>query len=165
MYHPKKCNTIYHIRSKYVVPVISAIPVHHGASNDGQLDCLLNSLFSLKQIKPKSSHYSPYVSGIYSPHKGPIKWKSFPCHHIIVTCLINDHGRVWYAIMSRYHITSSNERKQQRNIYQGMILWYTRYIREQNICGMKYLILLITDKSLHILVQCKRINCQQHFDC
>ena len=97
MYHPKKCNTIYQIRSKYVVPVISAIPVHDGASNDGQLDCLLNSLFNLKQIKPKSSHYWPYVSGIYSPHKGPIMWKAFPCHHIIVTFLINDHCRVWWC--------------------------------------------------------------------
>ena len=83
----------------------------HGILNHWQLGCLFNRLLRLITKKHESSLLLAFVRGIhlYSltkgvqvdyPHKGPILWKSFPCHYIIM----GDYCYHYKISVSKYHI-------------------------------------------------------------
>ena len=60
------------------------------ASNHWQLNCLFNSSFQPTMENIKAPHYWPFVRGIHqwlvdSPHKGPVMWKAFPYHDVIMS--------------------------------------------------------------------------------
>ena len=75
---------------------------HPGILNNWQLECLLNRLSMLITTEKPMLHITGSLWGestrilVDSPHKGPVLWKTFPCHdfykkpHISAWRAIND---------------------------------------------------------------------------
>ena len=60
--------------------------------HDWQL-CLFCIKPSKSESNIKASHHWPFVRGIHqslvdSPHKGPVMWKGFPCHDVIMSSTV-----------------------------------------------------------------------------
>ena len=67
----------------------------------------------------KSAHHWPFVTGINwcsldSPHKGPVMWKAFPCHDIVMLW-------GWYVCISR-RSPLVNTRSDTRSLHVSAIL-------------------------------------------
>ena len=93
-----KMNSIYHISS--------AIYERHGVSNLRQFDCLFNNLFGPWN---KEGHKAPhYVRGIHRwrvelPHKGPVMWKTLPCHDYTMHTWSLNGRRYFNSVACYYH--------------------------------------------------------------
>ena len=65
-------------------------------SNHRRLDCLLSRLFRHRSTKTSKLHVSGLCEGspADSTHKGPVKWKTFPYHHVLTAIFYIPSGLV-----------------------------------------------------------------------
>ena len=88
---------------------------NHSISDHQQFHSLFNSLFRLT-IKTSELCITGPLWGesihrwwMDSPHKGPVKWKAFPCHGIVMFMFGEHHWPWWLCFMSTsdssYHVS------------------------------------------------------------
>ena len=78
-------NGLSHCLNKSLITVTSN--EHHSVLNHWQIDCLFR--LTNYKVNIKALHHGSFVRGIHlspvdSPLKGPVIWKAFPCHDIIM---------------------------------------------------------------------------------
>ena len=100
---------------------------HYGPMNVMAFQITVNSTdcstaCSGYKANTEPSHYRPLVRGIHrwpvdSPHKGPVIWKAFPCHDVIILYAI-------YAVPYNQTLSLQHENlsKHDRDLYHVELL-------------------------------------------